>query len=126
VGASTPGRINIDRVVVLDVKAIGHGKRQRCGTDKYGFPIRHAPKLKTFMGYKTGDLVKAVIPKGKYIGVHIGRIGIRHRPSFKLNGFDVHPKYLRLLQGADGYEYIQERGSDASSPGLKTGAPGVA
>lgn len=34
---------------------------------------------------------------------------IRHRPSFRLsaNGkvFDVHPKYLKKIQGADGYAY---------------------
>ncbi|MDK2902082.1 MAG: hypothetical protein PWQ93_1, partial [Clostridiales bacterium] len=42
---------------------------------------------------------------GKYAGVHVGRIAVRHRPSFKLNGFDVHPKYLKLLQRNDGYEY---------------------
>ena len=126
VGVSTPEQISINKVVVLEIRAVGHGKRQRCGTDKYGFPIRYAPKVKTFMGYKTGDLVKAVIPKGKYAGVHIGRIAIRHKPSFKLNGFDVHPKYLRLLQGADGYEYVLKRKSDVSSPGINAGAPGVA
>ncbi|MBZ4665432.1 hypothetical protein, partial [Mahella sp.] len=37
--------------------------------------------------------------------VHVGRIAVRHRPSFRLNGFDVHPKYLKLLQRNDGYEY---------------------
>ncbi|MBI2569472.1 MAG: hypothetical protein HYV63_20865 [Candidatus Schekmanbacteria bacterium] len=57
------------------------------------------------MGFATGDLVRAVIPTGKHRGVHLGRVAIRHRPSFKLHGFDVHPKYLTLLQKADGHEY---------------------
>jgi hypothetical protein len=43
-----------------------------------------------------------------------------------LNGFDVHPKYLRLLEKADGYEYAQKGGSGVFSPRLKAGAPGAA
>jgi 5-methylcytosine-specific restriction endonuclease McrA len=89
----------------LQIRATGHGRRQRCGTDKYGFPIRHAPRAKKFRGWQTGDIAKAVIPKGKYAGVHVGRVAIRHRPSFRLNGIDVHPKYLELVQKADGYAY---------------------
>jgi 5-methylcytosine-specific restriction endonuclease McrA len=89
----------------LAIRAKGHGRRQRCGTNKYGFPIRHAPRAKTFQGWQTGDIAKAVIPRGKYAGVHVGRVAIRFRPSFRLNGIEVHPKYLTLLQRADGYEY---------------------
>lgn len=57
------------------------------------------------MGFATSDIVEAVVPKSKYAGIHIGRIAIRHRPSFRLNGFDVHRKYLTILQKGDGYEY---------------------
>ncbi len=57
------------------------------------------------MGFATGDIVKAVIPRGKYAGTYVGRVAIRHRPSFRLNGIDVHPKYLTILQRGDGYEY---------------------
>ncbi len=89
----------------LYIRATGHGKRQRCGTNKYGFPIRHAPRAKRFRGWQTGDQARAVIPTGKYAGVHTGRVAIRFRPSFQLNGIDVHPKYLTLVQKADGYEY---------------------
>jgi 5-methylcytosine-specific restriction endonuclease McrA len=94
-------------LVPLLIRATGHGKRQRCGTDRYGFPIRHAPRAKKYEGWQTGDLARAVIPAGKHAGVHTGRIAIRHRPSFRLNGINVHPKYLKLLQRADGYEYRQ-------------------
>ena len=105
VGASTPDSISIHLNAVLSIKATGHGRRQRCITDKYGFPKAIASKGKSYMGFQTGDIVKAVVPKGKYAGIHTGRIAIRHRPSFKLNGFDIHPKYLKLLHHADGYEY---------------------
>lgn len=59
VGASTPERLLLKGVQPLLVTAKGHGRRQRCGTDKFGFPIRHAPSAKSFMGFQTGDLVKA-------------------------------------------------------------------
>ena len=89
----------------LIIQATGHGKRQRCGTDRYGFPIRHAPRQKRYMGFQTGDLVRALVPRGRHAGAYVGRVAIRHRPWFRLNGFDVHPKNLVLLQQADGYEY---------------------
>ena len=93
----------------LRIKAYGHGVRQRCRPDKYGFPRPPAPRNKTFAGYQTGDLVTARIPSGKYAGAHQGRIAIRHRPWFRLTTvtgvFDVHPKYLKIVQKADGYAY---------------------
>ena len=109
VGASTPERLLLNGVKPLIVKAKGHGRRQRCGTDKFGFPIRHAPAQKFFMGFQTGDLVNAHVLTGKYAGNYTGRIAIRFKPSFKLTtggkSFDVHPKYLRTIHKADGYEY---------------------
>lgn len=104
VGASTPESLKLP-YGVLSITAKGHGRRQRCNTDKYGFPVNHAPSRKSYEGFKTGDLIRAIIPKGKHKGTHEGRIAIRYRPSFKLNSFDVHPKYLRIIQKADGYEY---------------------
>jgi 5-methylcytosine-specific restriction endonuclease McrA len=102
----TGERVTLDsQKQVLLLTAKGHGTRQRCGTDKCGFPIRHAPAAKSYLGLRTGDLVRAVVRRGKYTGNHIGRIAIRHRPSFRLNGFDVHPQYLKLLQRGDGYAY---------------------
>lgn len=109
VGASTPERLLINGIKPLNIKAKGHGRRQRCGTDKFGFPVRHARSQKFFMGFQTGDLVKADVRTGKYAGVYTGRIAIRFKPSFKLTtvgkSFDVHPKYLKTIHKADGYEY---------------------
>ena len=117
VGESTPERIILPIGKILSISATGYGKRQRCVTDKYGFPIKHALKAKLFMGFQTGDIVKAVIPKGKYAGTHTGRIAIRYRPSFKLNGFDVHPNNLRIIHKADGYAYENALGAQGSSHG---------
>jgi hypothetical protein len=71
-----------------------------------------------YMGFQTGDIVRADIPGGKYAGRHIGRLsGVRQRPSFTLNGFDAHPKYLKQIHRADGYEYGMgiENGSRANA-----------
>lgn len=109
VGASTPNQLRNAVKSVLLIAAKGHGSRQMCRTDKYGFPIRHVPRQKVHFGFRTGDLVQAVVPKGKYQGTHVGRITIRRRPSFRLNGIDLHPRMLRLLQRADGYAYAMRK-----------------
>ncbi len=93
----------------LLIKATGHGTRQRCRPNKFGFPKSHAPKAKFFRGFQTGDLVSASIPQGKFAGQYTGRIAIRFRPSFALQlpnkKFDVHPKYLTHIHQNDGYNY---------------------
>jgi len=95
----------------LSIKAMGSGERQRARLNKHGFPVGHKSGGKSFLGFRTGDLVKAVLCRGKYAGLHIGRIAIRFRPSFAIKpasvekAFDVHPKNLTLLQRSDGYDY---------------------
>lgn len=89
----------------LLIKATGHGRRQRCRPNKYGFLKAHAPNAKMFQGFQTGDIVKAIVPRGKAQGTHIGRVAIRYRPWFRLNGFDIHPKYMHTIHQADGYQY---------------------
>ncbi|MFP4255189.1 MAG: RNA-guided endonuclease IscB, partial [Halothece sp.] len=110
VGKSTPPSLYVKTDHILSIKAKGHGRRQRCRTDKFGFPKAHAPSEKFFQGFQTGDICKAIIPKGKHRGVYVGRIAIRYRPSFRMSvenkkPFDVHPKYLKIVHKADGYEY---------------------
>ncbi len=104
-GTSTSEHLQARPGSVLVIAAKGHGTRQMCGTNASGFPVRHRQRQKRYFGFQTGDLVKAVVPSGKHAGTHVGRIAVRSRPNFKLNGFDVHPKYLRLIQRADGYAY---------------------
>jgi 5-methylcytosine-specific restriction endonuclease McrA len=105
VGRSTPAVVSIKGIQPLLIEARGHGNRQMCGANAAGFPIRHRTRQKRWFGYQTGDLVRAVIPRGTHVGKHTGRVTIRARPSFRLNGIDVHPRYLTLLQKGDGYEY---------------------
>jgi hypothetical protein len=106
VGSGTPESLNIENVQAVRIKAIGHGSRRMCRTDKRGFPQAHRTHNTKFCGFQTGDIVKAEIPKGKFAGRHVGRLSaVRQRPSFTLNGFDVHPKHLRRIHRSDGYSY---------------------
>ena len=103
----------------LAIGAMGHGERQRARLNRHGFPVGHKAGAKSFLGFQTGDLVRACVPErkgrrgkpGKPAGTCIGRIAIRFRPSFALQAegadkpFDVHPKYLTILQRSDGYAY---------------------
>lgn len=57
----------------LKVKAVGTGGRQRCQTDKYGYPVKHRP-LRPIHGYQSGDLVVVENPKGKNKGRHVGKL----------------------------------------------------
>jgi 5-methylcytosine-specific restriction endonuclease McrA len=105
VGASTPDTLKVLATHLLPIKAMGHGTRQMCGTNASGVPIRHRGRATTFLGFATGDLVQASIPIGKHAGTHEGRITIRQRASFRLHGFNVHPKHLVIVHRKDGYAY---------------------
>jgi 5-methylcytosine-specific restriction endonuclease McrA len=105
VGASTRERLVITGVRPLLVEACGHGKRNRCWTDRYGFPIRHGPRQKCDRGFHTGDIVAAVVPSGKYRGRHTGRVAIRFGQSFQVGRASIHPRHLRAVHRADGYDY---------------------
>jgi hypothetical protein len=106
VGKSTPENLKIENVQALQIKAMGHGSRQMCRTDRHGFPKTHRTRKTMFRGFQTGDIVKAEIPRGRFAGRHVGRLSsVRQRPSFTLNGFDVHPKYLKRIHRSDGFNY---------------------
>ncbi len=110
VGVSTPDSLNLQGYQPLLIKAMGRGSRQMVNSDKYGFP-RGKPKLrqKSFYGFQTGDILKANVPKGKYAGIHTGRISVRSRGSFQLKTstqtFDVNHKYCHHLHKYNGYSY---------------------
>jgi hypothetical protein len=56
----------------LSIQACGHGSRQMCGTDKYGFPMRHRTRRKLHFGFQTGEMVQANVPAGKHQGLFVG------------------------------------------------------
>jgi 5-methylcytosine-specific restriction endonuclease McrA len=90
----------------LQVMATGRGSRQMCRMDRSGFP-RTAPKsAKTVHGFRTGDLVRATVPKGKKQGTHTGRVAVRTKGSFRVGIVDgISWRSCTLLQRNDGYAY---------------------
>lgn len=94
---------------ILVVASTGRGSYARTTPDRYGFPRLQRPRGKIHHGYATGDLVAAVVPRGKWIGRWVGRIAVRtsgqHRITTLTSRFDVSHRNLRLLQRADGYAY---------------------
>lgn len=94
----------------LLIKATGHGSRQMCRTDKFGFPSRYVPQFKLIKGFQTGDIVKAVVTSGKKIGTYTGRVALRSTGSFNIsttNGLiqGIGYKYCRQIHHKDGYGY---------------------
>jgi 5-methylcytosine-specific restriction endonuclease McrA len=94
----------------LLIKATGHGTRQMCRTDKFGFPSRYVPRLKFVKGFQTGDIVKAVVTTGKKIGTYVGRVAVRSTGSFNIsttNGLvqGISHKYCQPIHQKDGYAY---------------------
>lgn len=85
----------------LHIKAVGHGRRQRCLSDKFGFPRAHSKRAKIFQGWRTGDMAKT--KDGVF-----GRIAIRHRLSFRMGKRDIHPKNLVRIHRTDGYDYLEK------------------
>ncbi|MCG5057717.1 MAG: HNH endonuclease [Limnoraphis sp. WC205] len=94
----------------LLIQATGHGSRQMCRTDKYGFPSRYVPRFKFVKGFQTGDIVKAVVTQGKKIGTYIGRVAVRASGSFNITSKGlivqgISYKYCTIIHRKDGYLY---------------------
>jgi len=108
VGASTPETLKVDGITPLIITATGRGSRQMCRVDKYGFPRTSAKKFKCVHGFQTGDIVKAIVPKGKKAGTYIGRVAIRASKSFNIKTKSntvqgISHRYCQIIHRADGY-----------------------
>lgn len=91
---------------LLAIEAMGRGSRQMCRMDKYGFPRTGAKSARTVHGFRTGDLVRAEVPKGKRAGVHVGCAAVRASGSFRIGDTDgISWRHCRRLQYGDGYRY---------------------
>ena len=112
VGQSTPTAFTAFPAYMQVWSAKGRGNRQRCRTDQYGFPIRHLSRQKNHFGFQTGDLVRAVIPRGKYTGAWTGRATVKASGVIVIGtGTGINPEtryqHCRVLQRGDGWQYTQ-------------------
>lgn len=112
VGESTPLKLHFKTKEVLFIKAKGRGSRSRTNLDRYGFPRGYLARQKFFFGFQTGDMVKAVVPRGKYQGVWFGEVACRKTGSFDIKDKDgkriaqgINYRYVQVIQRFDGYAY---------------------
>ena len=105
-----PTKFNFLTDKVLQISAKGRGSRQMCRVDKYGFPRTSAKASKTVKGFQTGDIVKAIVPKGLKKGEYFGKVAVRSNGYFNIQtkaktiqgiGFE----YCHIVQRSDGYLY---------------------
>jgi 5-methylcytosine-specific restriction endonuclease McrA len=94
----------------LLIAAKGHGTRQMCGTDKYGFPTRHRSRVQIHKGFQTGDIVSATVTASKKIGSYVGRVLCRASGSFDIattlgRVAGISHKYCKPIHKKDGYSY---------------------
>jgi HNH endonuclease len=110
VGHTTPERLNVAAVSPFVITAQGHGCRQVTNVDRFGFP-RGKPKQRArSSGFKTGDLVRAVVPSGKKAGTYTGRVLVRASGSFDIRTQagrvqGINGRYCHPLHRSDGYSY---------------------
>ena len=116
----------------LVIEAVGWGTRQVCRMDRYGFPRTSAKRSKVVRGFRTGDLVRAEVPRGKKAGVYEGRVAVRASGSFNVRtargvvqgsrggtaGFCKRPTVTATVQALLCYRQASKGGS---SPWLKPG-----
>ncbi|WP_126597211.1 RNA-guided endonuclease IscB [Dictyobacter aurantiacus] len=112
VGTSTPDHLITIGVVPLLITATGRGNRHMCLPDKHGFPRTSAKGAKRVKGFQTGDIVKAIITKGKKRGTYVGRVAVRSSGYFNIvttrgtiQGISYH--YCHMIHRSDGYSYTK-------------------
>jgi len=98
------------RIPTLTVKANGRGSYQRTRLTRHGFPRGYLMRQKQIQGFQTGDMVKAIVPKGTKTGHWKGRVAVRKTGSFNIQTLTgavqgISHKYCTLIQRADGYGY---------------------
>jgi 5-methylcytosine-specific restriction endonuclease McrA len=111
--AACVGQVNALEVLTskpLLIAAKGHGTRQMCGTDRYGFPTRHRSRTQIHKGFQTGDIVTVTVTAGKKIGSYVGRLLCRASGSFDIATTDgrvagISHKYCKPIHKKDGYSY---------------------
>jgi 5-methylcytosine-specific restriction endonuclease McrA len=98
------------RKPTLTIKSTGRGSYQRTRLTAGGFPRGYLMRQKQIKGFQTGDMVKAIVPDGKKVGTHVGRVAVRATGSFNIQtGKEViqgiSHRHCKLIQRNDGYGY---------------------
>jgi 5-methylcytosine-specific restriction endonuclease McrA len=124
VGISTPERLACAGVAPLQIVATGRHSRQICRTNAFGFPEKTPKSTSVVGGFRTGDLVRAVVPASSTkAGVYLGRLAVRAAGFCNITTRrgtiqGIHIRYCRPLQRGDGYNYgySEQKGVAALPP----------
>ncbi|GBU14990.1 hypothetical protein AwPolaro_03680 [Polaromonas sp.] len=84
-----------------------------------GFPRGYLMRQKQVHGFQTGDMVKAVVTKGKKVGTHCGRVAVRASGNFNIQTPQgaiqgVAHRWCKITQRNDGYGYSLMAKTDAT------------
>ena len=106
---------NVDKVYnwnmdVFCIKSTGRGNYQRTNVNSSGFPNGYKTRKKNINGFITGDMVKAVVTKGKKVGVYVGRVAVRATGRFNIQTNTgvvqgISWKYCKIISRNNGYGY---------------------
>jgi 5-methylcytosine-specific restriction endonuclease McrA len=112
VGKSTPEHVLVKDMIPLLIRAEGHGRRQMCLMSKHGFPRTGPKQAKSIQGFQTGNIVRAVVKKGKKIGTYTGRIAVRSSGYFNITTKQATIQGIKYadcqsVHRSDGYSYQQ-------------------
>lgn len=110
VGKSTPKQLHIKQITPLLITANGHGCRQMCAMNRFGFPRTKPKTSKKVRDFQTGDIVKAVVTEGTKIGTYVGRVAVRTTGSFDITTKQatiqgISHRFCISLHKSDGYSY---------------------
>jgi len=112
VGPSTPTRLLWQHVRPWLIKANRRQDRQLCQVDALGFPRSRPKKRSVKHAFRTGDIVRAVVPGHlRNAGVHVGRMATKANGAFTITTkqgkvTDIGYRYCTRLQRDDGYMYL--------------------
>ena len=109
-----PSKFNFLTDKILQISAKGRGSRQMCRVDKFGFPRTSAKASKSVRGFQSGDMVKAIVPKGLKKGEYLGKVAVKSDGYFNIQTKTqliqgIKYEYCRLVQRGDGYSYNYRR-----------------
>jgi len=104
------GSVSDWRRPTLTIRATGRGSYQRTRLTAQGFRRGYLTRKKRVHGFQTGDRVRAIVPKGKKAGAHVGRVAVRSTGSFNIQTptgvvQGIAHRHCTMVLRADGYGY---------------------
>jgi 5-methylcytosine-specific restriction endonuclease McrA len=121
VGASTPAVLQVQEVRCLSITATGWQCRQMCLMNESGFPRTRAKQQSRVRGFRTGDIVRAVVPAGTKAGTYVGRVAVRANGFFNVTTKTrtiqgIAARACRIIHHQDGFGYANGGATSSRSP----------